>query len=98
MDPSTSFAPKLTRSRERAAESGDAKSRGLQRLSRSSHRFQTHLQVRTRCLVSVVRLNLLRYFANRYDNGTDEYDTSEKMRVPAFTGLSLFASLDLNLY
>jgi hypothetical protein len=29
----------------------------------------------------------------RYDIGTDNYDTSEKMRIPAWTGSSLFSPI-----
>jgi hypothetical protein len=34
----------------------------------------------------------------RYDIGTDNYDTSEKMRIPAWTGSSLFPHLALKGY
>jgi hypothetical protein len=32
----------------------------------------------------------------RYDVGTDNYDTSEKMRIPAWTGLSFSCHLSYN--
>lgn len=64
----------------------------LCRIHRSSDRLPPDIQVSLQ-FVSGSNLQtptLTLGFSNRYDNGTDDYDTSDKMRIPAYTDRILY--------